>query len=393
MGAHHINDNIMLSLLKRLALSHQGLTRNHSFGEGLAGTLKAIEHLGYVQIDTIAVVERAHHHVLWSRVPDYQLNHLNQLVQQRQIFEHWAHAASYLPMRDYRYAMPLMNVIRNGESRYYRADRRLMNEILAQVRAEGKIQLRQMEKETRQGTAGWWNRGPSRKALEQLFMQGDLMICERNGMEKVYDLTERCIAPGVDLSMPTLHEYADYLLKMNIRAHGVFTWKQLVHLKGKDVREVMRTVLDDYIDAGLVQVLKFEHGQTFYVASAILEHQPLIQPELKILSPFDNLVIHRERLSCLFDFDYRIECYVPAAKRQYGYFCLPLLYADHLVGRIDCKVHRREKRLEVIALHLEESKIQDQAQFLLAFERELQRFAEFNQCTSVDVGKISHLMR
>ncbi|MFV5263084.1 winged helix-turn-helix domain-containing protein [Acinetobacter courvalinii] len=382
----------MLSLLKALALSHQGLHKNDIFGEGLSGTLNAIEHLGYVQIDTISVVERAHHHVLWNRVPDYQLDHLNQLVQQQLIFEHWAHAASYLPMRDYRYAIPLMNAIRNGESRYFRADQRLMNEILARVRAEGKIQLRQMEKQTREGSAGWWNAGPSRKALEQLFMQGDLIICERNGMEKVYDLTERCIPQGIDLSTPTLHEYADYLLKMNIRAHGVFTWKQLLHLKGKVLRHVMRTVLDDYIDAGLVKVLQLENGQTVYAASAILEHQPIIQPELKILSPFDNLVIHRERLDCLFDFNYRIECYVPAAKRQYGYFCLPLLYADRFVGRIDCKVHRREKRLEVIALHLEDPNMQDWEAFINALELELQRFAEFNQCTVIDVEKISHLM-
>ncbi|ENX23057.1 hypothetical protein F892_02300 [Acinetobacter vivianii] len=382
----------MLSLLKGLALSHQGLEKNNTFGEGLSGTLNAIEHLGYVQIDTISVVERAHHHVLWSRVPGYQLSHLNQLVKDQLIFEHWAHAASYLPMRDYRYAMPLMNAIRKGESRYFKSDPRLMKEILAQVKAEGKIQLRNMQKEKREGPAGWWNAGPSRKALEQLFMQGDLMICERNGMEKVFDLTERCLPQGIDLSTPTLHEYAHYLLNMNIRAHGVFTWKQLLHLKGKALREVMRTVLDEHIDAGLVKVLKLENGQTIYAASAILDHKPVIQAQLKILSPFDNLVIHRERLSTLFDFDYRIECYVPAAKRQYGYFCLPLLYADRFVGRIDCKVHRSEKRLEVICLHLEDPKMQDREAFIQALEIELQRFAVFNQCTSVDVGEIRHLI-
>ena len=379
----------MLSLLKGLALSHQGLEKNNIFGEGLSGTLNAIEHLGYVQIDTISVVERAHHHVLWNRVPDYQLSHLNQLVKDQLIFEHWAHAASYLPMRDYRYAMPLMNAIRKGESRYFKSDPHLMKEILAQVKAEGKIQLRNMQKEKREGPAGWWNAGPSRKALEQLFMQGDLMICERNGMEKVFDLTERCLPEGIDLSTPTLHEYAHYLLNMNIRAHGVFTWKQLLHLKGKALREVMRTVLDEHIDAGLVKVLKLENGQTIYAASAVLEHEPIIQPQLKILSPFDNLVIHRERLSSLFDFDYRIECYVPAVKRQYGYFCLPLLYADRFVGRIDCKVYRREKRLEVIRLHFEDPKMQDREAFINALELELQCFALFNECTSVDVGKIS----
>ncbi|NIE97046.1 winged helix-turn-helix domain-containing protein [Acinetobacter sp. Tr-809] len=375
----------MISLLKRLALSQQGLEKNNSFGEGISGTQKAIEHLGYVQIDTISVVERAHHHVLWSRVPDYQLSHLNQLVKEKQIFEHWAHAASYLPMQDYRYAMPLMNAIRNGESRYFRGDQKLMDEILVQVKAEGSIRLRHMEKGKREGSAGWWNAGPSRKALEQLFMQGDLMICERNGMEKVYDLTERCIPQGIDLSTPTLQEYAQYLLKTTIRAHGVFTWKQLLHLKtNKDLREIMRKLLDEQIDAGVFQVFKLENGQTVYVASAVLEDEPTIAAEVKILSPFDNLVIHRERLSSLFGFDYRIECYVPAAKRQYGYFCLPLLYADRLVGRIDCKVHRSEKRLEVISLHLEDPNMQDRDEFLQALELELHRFVQFNQSTVLD---------
>ncbi|ENX41984.1 winged helix-turn-helix domain-containing protein [Acinetobacter sp. NIPH 2100] len=378
----------MLSLLKGLALSHQGLEKNNTFGEGRSGTLNAIEHLGYVQIDTISVVERAHHHVLWSRVPNYQLDHLNQLVKAQKVFEHWAHAASYLPMRDYRYAMPLMHAIRNGERRYFKSDPHLMKEILARVKAEGKIQLRNMQKEKREGPAGWWNSGPNRKALEQLFMQGDLMICERNGMEKIFDLTERCLPEGIDLSTPTLHEYAHYLLNMNIRAHGVFTWKQLLHLKGKELREVMRTVLDENIDAGLVKVIKLENGQMIYAATAVLEHEPAIQAQLKILSPFDNLVIHRERLSSLFDFDYRIECYVPAAKRQYGYFCLPLLYADRFVGRIDCKVHRREKRLEVIRLHLEDPNMQDREAFIKALELELQRFAVFNQCTEVDQYRI-----
>nr|WP_032882146.1 crosslink repair DNA glycosylase YcaQ family protein [Acinetobacter genomosp. 15BJ] len=138
----------------------------------------------------------------------------------------------------------------------------------------------------------------------------------------------------------------------------------------------------------MINLIKLESGQTVYVASTVLEQEPNIQTEVKILSPFDNLVIHRERLSSLFGFDYRIECYVPAAKRQYGYFCLPLLYADDFVGQIDCKVHRREKRLEVISLHVQEAKLQDRDSFLLALKRELQRFAQFNQCTSIDLDKI-----
>ncbi len=105
----------MTSSLKKIALLKQGLGKNSPFAAGRQGTLEAIEHLGYVQIDTISVVERAHHHILWSRVPDYDLSHLNSLVRERQIFEYWYHAASYLPMKDYRYALPAMMSVRKGK--------------------------------------------------------------------------------------------------------------------------------------------------------------------------------------------------------------------------------------------------------------------------------------
>lgn len=381
----------MMSLLKSLALFNQGLGRPNTFGNGQSGTLRAIEHLGYVQIDTISVVERAHHHILWSRVPDYDLDYLNSLVREQQIFEYWYHAASYLPMRDFRYAIPSMTAIRNGESRYFsRGDQHLMNEILARVKSEGKIRLRDIDKKNKNNSGGWWNSGPGRRSFEQLFMQGDLMICERNGMEKVYDLTERCIPTGIDLSTPTLAEYAQYLFDTTLRAHGVFTWKQLIHLKkGPNLREAMRKVLNEQIDAGTIQALKTMDGQTVYADMAALDQMLAVEPEVKILSPFDNLVIHRDRLSTLFGFDYRIECYVPAPKRVFGYFCLPILFGDHLVGRMDCKVHRAEKRFEVLSLHLEDKNMRNQDIFFSKLRAEIERFAAFNQCAVLDVKKIS----
>ena len=210
----HINMNDPLrstsfyaSCVRRLALSKQGLALQQ-FGVGLSGTRSAIEHLGYVQIDTLSVVERAHHHVLWNRVPGYDPTHLNQLISEQHIFEYWYHAASYLPMRDYRYVLPHMTSIRNGENRYYtNVDEHLMNEILARVSAEGALRVRDLDKGNK-GKGKWWNWGPSRRALDKLFMQGDLMVCGRNGMEKVYDLTERCLTAGIDLRVPTLSEYA-----------------------------------------------------------------------------------------------------------------------------------------------------------------------------------------
>ncbi|AQZ81342.1 hypothetical protein BUM88_06845 [Acinetobacter calcoaceticus] len=382
----------MTSSLKQLTLFNQGLGKTSRFTKGIDGTLQAIEHLGYVQIDTISVVERAHHHILWSRVHDYDLNHLNSLVHERQIFEYWYHAASYLPMKDYRYALPAMMSVRNGESRYFnRGDQHLMNEILVRVRAEGRIRLRDIDKNNKKSLGNWWNTGPGRRAFEQLYMQGDLMICERNGMEKVYDLTERCLPENIDLRMPTLYEYAQYLFNNTLRAHGAFTWKQLVHLKKNDLKETMHVVLKEQIDASVVSAVKLEDGQTLYVDVAAIEQKVNTDFGLKILSPFDNSLIHRDRLTSLFEFDYRIECYVPAAKRVFGYFCLPILYQDELVGRIDCKAHRTVKELEVISIHLEKT-IKDKELFFFELEQEIKRFAEFNQCSIIN-DKVIKLIR
>lgn len=377
--------NATTAQLRRLALSSQRLAGPSAFGRSLSGTRQAIEHLGYVQIDALAVIERAHHHVLWSRVPGYRPSYLNQLLKKQCVFEYWFHAASYLPMRDYRYALLHMAAVRRGDNRYYtNVDKRLMKEILARVKAEGMLRVRGLENKTNKAKGNWWNWGPGRRALDKLFMQGDLMVCERNGLEKVYDLTERCLPEGIDLSLPSLQEYAAYLLETTRRAHGVFTWKQLLHLKtGKPLRDAMRTILEGQIDAGMVGVLGKLGGSIIYVDLAAFEKAPKVDAALRLLSPFDNVVIHRDRLSSLFAFDYRLECYLPAPKRTFGYFCLPILYGDRFVGRIDCKAHRAEQRFEILSLHLESGRL-DRGRFYPALDEELRRFADFNACPLLD---------
>lgn len=176
----------MKSQLRRMAIQHQGLAQSNNFGKGLRGTRQAIEHLGYVQIDTISVIERAHHHVLWNRVSDYDSSHLNKLLQEKSIFEYWYHAASYLPIHDSRFSLANMDLIRQGKSRYFsRGDSHFMKEILAQVKAEGTIRLRDVVGGAKVQKQDWWNSAHGRSSIEQLFMQGDLMVCERHGMEKV----------------------------------------------------------------------------------------------------------------------------------------------------------------------------------------------------------------
>ncbi|MDT0629329.1 DNA glycosylase AlkZ-like family protein [Alteromonas sp. W364] len=378
----------MTKVLRRLALQTQGLARKPAFSKGLQGTLQAIEHLGYVQIDTISVIERAHHHILWSRVPDYQPSYLNELVANKQVFEYWYHAAAYLPMRDYRFALPAMEDVRNNKNRYYNGtDPSLLKSILARIEQHGPTRLRDIEKQN-ENTGDWWNMGPSRRAFERLFMQGDIMICAREGMEKVFDLRERCLPDNIDLSMPSVEEYAKYLFENTMKAHGIFTKKQLLHLKtGKPIRDAMQAIIDTKLRSGEIESIQNKNHPDTYHHIENKAASLRFQNTVKVLSPFDNVLIHRDRLNALFGFDYKLECYVPPAKRQYGYFTLPVLFGDRFVARIDCKAHRKLKQLEVISLHLENGQLassnNEMPGFMPKLIAELERFAKFNNCDSI----------
>jgi uncharacterized protein YcaQ len=370
-----------LGKLRRIALNQQGLLKNDSFGRGKAATLRAIEHLGYVQIDTISVVERAHHHVLWSRVSNYQPKFLDRLVRQRNLFEYWYHAAAWLPMRDFRFALPRMTKM-NGERDWFQScDRKLINHILKRVREEGPLRARDFE-DTRKGKKQWWDWKPAKQALEQLFMQGELMVSGRQGFQKVYDLRERVLPDWVDTRLPAMSEYASYLVDTTLRAHGFATLKSICYLrKGQALRDAVREQLQLRIDTGSITTIVLNDYSLVYADARLLETRaPRSNAVVRILSPFDNAVIQRERGRDLFDFDYQIECYLPQPKRQFGYYCLPVLYRDRFIGRVDCKAHRSEKRLEIKALHIEH-KVDDE--FAEAFNHSVQSFALFNGCNEV----------
>ncbi|MEN9484513.1 MAG: hypothetical protein RJB37_2393 [Pseudomonadota bacterium] len=387
----------MLSeLLRPLALNRQGLGPSPAFGQGAAGALRAIEHLGYVQIDTLSVIERAHHHVLWTRVPGYAPGHLNTLLREGRVFEHWFHAASCLPMRDVRFSLPLMAAVRDGRTWHAgRADAAVMRQLLERVRLDGPLTLRSLGQPSgmKGVQGGWWNAGPLKHALDRLFMQGDLMVRERQGMEKVYDLTERVLPSGLDLRMPTLDESARYLLDTTLRAHGVVTWAQLLHLKtGQALRDAMRRAVNERLaDRSLVRLEDAALPEAYADAAALAARDstaPTARPVVRLLSPFDNVVIHRERLLGLFGLDYRLECYTPASKRVYGYFCLPILFGDRFVGRVDCKAHRHARRFELLRVHVEET-LPDLDAFRPAFAEALLALAGFCGCDRVDTGSTS----
>ena len=368
------------------ALYCQGLDRQAPFGYGLEGTRQAIAHLGYVQVDTIHVVERAHHHVLWSRVPDYQPDFLNTLLAQREVFEHWAHAAAYLPMRDFRFALPRMRRVREGKHPWFDVDERLLARILQQVREEGPLRLRDVHKQAGDQSGTWWNWGAERRALDKLFLQGDVMVCARQGMEKTFELTERFLPASVDRREPDVAEYAAYLLEGGLRAHGVVTLAQLLHLQSMPgLKKALQEMIAARVAEGRVIALA-QWRETYADARWLEQEVNADDGVLRVLSPFDNVLIHRARLQQLFGFDYRLECYLPKNKRQFGYFALPLLFAGRFVGRVDCKAQRKEKCLQVMALQLEQD-APERERLAAPLREGLQALAQFNGCTRLEVAE------
>ena len=378
-----------LKRLRRLALSAQGLLQAQPYGVGLAGARKAINHIGYVQIDTISVVERAHHHVLHSRVPKFKPAMTNQMLLDGEVFEYWSHAAALLPIADFRFSLPYKHAIKSGQTHWYKnPDKTLMGELLARIRSDGPLRSRDLETSTTK-RAGWWDWKPTKKAIEQLYMEGDLMVSDREGFQKTYDLTERVLPSHVDSTMPSMDEFAEHLLDQQLRCHGFVSLKGLTYLRrNTELRKAMKVLVNERLAQGLLEQVQVTSGEVFILETGALERRlPRLSDRMLILSPFDNSVIQRDRLKAVFQYDYQLECYVPAAKRQYGYFSLPLLYKGEFIGRMDCKAHRKTGQLEIKLLHFEQHSL-DEDRVIAAFVDAITHFSHFQACDSVSVTAV-----
>ncbi len=388
------------SKLRKLALSCQGLTLARPFGSGTKAVAQAIDHLGYIQIDTISVVERAHHHVLWSRIPDYTPASLANLIEQKRVFEYWSHAAAFLPMQHYRFALPRMHAIKSGKKHWFtNTNRKLMKAVYRRIEAEGPLMARDFQDNVKR-KGGWWEWKPAKQALEQLFMEGELMVVGRQGFQKRYDITERVLPSNLDTSMPTLTEYAQHLIDITLRAHGFAHARAFAYLrKGSELRAQIKHCLQEAIAAGSLTTVTLPGGEPVYINPEILDTTIRTDRKVRLLSPFDNCVIQRERCRSIFDFAFQIECYVPAAKRQHGYFCLPILFRDKFYGRIDCKADRRNGILKVLSLDLDADNSPERPKttltcnslpddFILELSSSLRRFMIFNQCESLVLEKV-----
>ena len=329
---------------RRIWLHAQRLDQPAPFGGAPDAVRAAVEHLGYVQIDTIHVVERCHHQILYTRIPDYRREHLHRAQSvDKTVFEYWTHALSYVPTRDLRFYVRAMRrdwkarsawfgVVKNGDLR----------KVLGRIRRHGPLTIRDIDDDVLvEKDHEWASRKPSKRALQLAFYRGVLTVSERRGMLKTYDLTTRHFGWERLPPAATERETLEYLLERALRSQGVVSLDSICF--GEPGRKpAMRRL----VEARKLVPVPIEGIQHWVRPDAL----DIALPEtdgVHILSPFDPLVIQRRRLKLLFDYEHRFEAYLPQEKRVFGYFTHPVLVGDEIVAVLDLKTDRLRRKLRL----------------------------------------------
>jgi uncharacterized protein YcaQ len=335
---------------RRLWLRAQRLDELAPFGDGPEATRSAVAHLGYVQIDTINVIERSHHHILYTRIPAYRRGHLRQAQSvDKTVFEYWTHALSYLPTADLPFFLGAMRSHGLRPHSWYAGVKTgELRKVLGRIRRNGALTIRDIDDDVLvEKDHEWASRKPSKRALQLAFYRGVLTISARAGMLKTYELMDRHFGWEKRPRPATERAVLDYMLDRALRAQGVVSLDSIC-FQDAPRKPAIRRLIDSRVRRGaLVPVIvdgaaKLEH----WARPEALDTAPETGGELvHLLSPFDPLVIQRKRLNLFFGYDHRFEAYVPKEKRVFGYFALPALVGDEIVAAIDLKTDRAAGKL------------------------------------------------
>lgn len=333
---------------RQIWLRAQRLDTRAPFGEGARAVAEAIAHLGYVQIDTINVIERCHHHILFSRIPSYRRADLRQAQSvDRSVFEYWTHALSYVPSNDFRFFLPAMlEHRREGHIWYASVTPADTRKVMRLLRA-GPLTIRDIEDDVlTEKEHLWQSRKPSKRALQLAFYTGVATVSERQGMLKTYDLMTRHFGWDKLPKPASAKEITAYLLDRALRSQGAVSLDSICHLDAPSKKAVAHLIASrvrrgELVPVGIDGAGKQEH----WAQPAALEPAEVSPDLVHILSPFDPLIIQRKRTNLIFGYNHLFEAYVPKAKRKLGYFALPVLVGDEIVAALDLKTDRQAKKL------------------------------------------------
>lgn len=347
---------------RRILLARQGLATPPAARSGPRSVARLVHRLGFVQVDSINVVERAHHLILHTRFEAYRPSTLTRLLEhERSLFEHWTHDASVIPLEFHAHWRPrFRRYEQRAEHRAWWKERlgrdpdALLARVLGRIRSDGPARARDFEDERRDAEGGsWWNWHPGKAALEHLWRTGRLAIAGRNGFEKIYDLAERVHPSTRSQAEPTDEEHVDWACRTALDRLGVATPAEIAAFWKSIPLARARAWCRSRIDEGEFEAIVLEdldgRGRPGIATSSAWRdaRTPPWSGAFRILCPFDPVIRDRDRLRRRFGFDYRFEAFTPAAKRRHGYYVLPIIEGDRFVARIDPKFDREAGRLSI----------------------------------------------
>jgi uncharacterized protein YcaQ len=337
-----------LATARRIWLHAQRLDTREPFGKGPDATRQAVEHLGYVQIDTINVIERSHHHILFSRIPSYRRADLQRAQSvDKTVFEYWTHALAYVPVRDFRFFAPAMKAHRTDPMRWSAAQSQEGTRLIRRIRRDGPLSIRDVTDDVLTDKEHLWaSKKPSKGALERAFYDGRLVISGRQGMVKTYELLERHFGWKGLPRGASPGQIDEYKLDRALRAQGLVSAPSVMH-PWKTFSPEIRTLIDRRVRRKVLREIRIgESALPHWIPTDLLDQEiEETEPLVHILNPFDPIVIQRARLNLFFGYDHVFEAYVPKAKRRFGYFTLPVLVGDQVVAALDLKTDRAAGKL------------------------------------------------
>lgn len=378
---------------RRVFLTRHGLGR-WDLPPGNSGLLELIQRLGFVQVDSIATIQRAHHMILWSRRRSYKPSQLKTLLERdRALFEHWTHDASIIPIEFYRYWKLRFRTDREnllGRWRVWRPEgfEAKFDEVLTRIRENGATMSRETKDPNHQGSGEMWAWHPSKTAMEYLWRRGQLAICHRKAFQKSFDLAERVIPDEHRTPELPDAEIIDWACSAALDRLGFATSGEIAKFWDLITPAEAKAWCASRVGLDLIEIdIECADGKDrrVFARRDILEEAastPDLPGHVRILSPFDPALRDRKRAEHLFGFHYRIEIFVPEAKREYGYYVFPVMEGDRLIGRMDARRDTKTGVLTVAAFWPEQGVRMGKAR-VAKLEVELERLAKFAGCGEV----------
>lgn len=330
--------------------------------------LQIIKDLAFVQIDSIQNVTRAHHHIIWSRNKKYKEHMLDDLLEKKSnIFEHFTHDASVIPVEYYPIWKLQYKRLKEkiDKSKYYKniLDEQGKQEILNRVKNEGSLCSTDFENKISDDKK-MWSKSAQKSTLDYMWYSGTLGTSHRKSFRKYYDLIENIIPSEILEKEYSLKEQVDWLCFQALDRLSVASAKEIKDFWDVlSIKEVNEWLLEN--KHNIVEV-SWENSEGKYIkAYAIKDIENRIKnlrntnSDIKIINPFDPAIRDRKRLKAIFSFEYKIEIFVPKAKRVWGYYVYPLLLGNKFIGRIELQANRKTKQMEVINFWLEDGELWD----------------------------------